>query len=52
MSRLVPVLLLSCAVLGVAGIVLASSGETVIGLALLAVGIVDAAIVLVVRARS
>ena len=52
MSRLVPLLLLSGAVLGVAGIVLALSGETVIGLALMAVGIVDAAIALVVRARS
>lgn len=52
MSRLVPFLLLSGAVLGVAGIVLAMSGETVIGLALLAVGIGDAAAALVVRARS
>jgi len=52
MSRLVPFLLLSGAVLGVAGIVFALSGETVLGLALLAVGIADAAIALVVRARS
>jgi hypothetical protein len=52
MSRLVPLLLLSGAVLGGAGIVLSLSGETVIGPALLAVGIVDAAIALVVRARS
>jgi hypothetical protein len=52
MSRLVPFLLLFGAVLGIAGIVLAASGETVIGLALLAVGISDVAAALVVRSRS
>ncbi len=52
MSRLVPFLLLSGAALGIVGIVLAASGQTVIGLALLAVGIADAAIALVVRSRG
>lgn len=52
MSRLVPFLLLSGAALGIVGIVLAASGQTVIGLALLAVGIADAAIALVVRSRE
>lgn len=52
MSRLVPFLLLSGAALGIVGIVLAASGQTVIGLALLAVGIADAAIAMVVRARG
>ena len=52
MSRLVPFLLLSGAALGIAGIVLAASGQTVIGLALLAVGIADAAVALVLRSRG
>ena len=52
MSRLVPFLLLSGAALGIVGIVLAASGQTVLGLALLAVGIADAAIAMVVRARG
>ena len=52
MSRLVPFLLLSGAALGIVGIVLAAAGQTVLGLALLAVGIGDAAIAMVVRARG
>lgn len=52
MARLVPFLLLSGAVLGIVGIVLAVSGETVLGLALLAVGVADAAVALVVRSRG
>jgi len=52
MSRLVPILLVSGAALGIVGAVLAASGETVIGLALLAVGIADAAVALVLRSRS
>jgi len=52
MSRLVPFLLLSGAVLGVAGIVFALSGETVLGLALLAVGIADAAIARITTLRT
>jgi hypothetical protein len=52
MIRLVPFLVASGIVLGIAGIVLAASGETVLGLALLAVGIADAAVALVVRSRG
>jgi hypothetical protein len=52
MQRLVPFLLLSGVVLGVAGIVFAATGQTVIGLALLAVGIADAAVAFVVRSRG
>jgi hypothetical protein len=52
MIRFVPFLLASGLVLGIAGIVLAASGETVLGLALLAVGIADAAVALVVRSRG
>ena len=52
MRRLVPFLLLSGAALGIAGIVLAAIGETVLGLALLAVGIADAAVAMVVRSRG
>ena len=38
--------------LGILGIGLASSGQTVLGLALLAVGIADAAVAMVMRARG
>jgi hypothetical protein len=51
MNFLVPILLVSGAGLGIVGIVLAASGQTMIGLALLAVGIADAAIALVLRSR-
>lgn len=52
MERLVPILLVSGAALGIVGIVLAASGQTVIGVALMAVGIADAAIALAMRARA
>ncbi len=52
MSRIVAFLLLSGAVLGIAGIVFAASGQTVIGLALLAVGMADSAVALVLRSRG
>lgn len=52
MSLLVPILLVSGAGFGIVGIVLAASGQTVIGLALLAVGIADAAVALVLRSRN
>ena len=52
MSRFVPFLLVSGAALGIVGIVLAASGQTVLGLALLAVGIGDAAVAIVVRSRG
>lgn len=52
MHRIVPFLLLSGATLGIVGIVLATSGQTVIGLALLAVGVADAAVALVLRSRG
>lgn len=52
MHRVVPFLLLSGAAFGIAGVVLAASGRTMIGLVLLAVGIGDAAIALVLRTRA
>jgi hypothetical protein len=52
MHRIVPFLVVSGIVFGIAGIVLAASGNTVIGLALLGVGIADAAVAMVVRARG
>jgi hypothetical protein len=52
MDKIVPIVLVTGAVFGVAGIVLAASGRTVIGLAFLAVGIADAAIALVLRSRA
>jgi hypothetical protein len=52
MDKVVPILLVTGAVFGVAGIVLAASGQTVIGFAFLAVGIADAAIAMVFRSRA
>jgi len=52
MTRLVPFLLVSAGLLGIAGVVLAASGEKVIGIALLAVGISDAAAAMVLRSRG
>ena len=52
MDKLVPILLVTGVVFGIAGIVLAASGQTVLGLALLAVGIADAAVAMVFRGRA
>lgn len=52
MDKLVPILLVTGLVFGIAGIVLAASGQTVLGIAFLAVGIADAAVAMVVRNRA
>jgi hypothetical protein len=48
----VPILFVTGVVLGIAGIVFAATGQTVIGLSLLAVGITDVVIALVLRGRG
>jgi hypothetical protein len=52
MDKLVPIVLLTGVAFGIVGLVLAASGQTVLGLAMLAVGIADAAVALVLRNRS
>ncbi len=52
MQRVVPILLVTGVVLGIAGIVFAATGQAVIGLALLAVGIADVVVALVLRGRG
>jgi len=52
MQRVVPFLLVSGVVLGIAGIVFAATGQAVIGLALIAVGIADTVVALALRSRG
>ena len=52
MERFVRILLASGAALGIAAVILAVAGQTAAGLALLAVGIADVVIALLLRARG